>query len=560
MGSATGVGYIGALKLTPSFTFTPKPCEESILTDRCKQKLLKSGAVYDDFTPKFSCTPEEYNSEYVSFFGPGFSLPINLPGSGEGEHRTAIGRMIALRAPDKPGFNEMLISNQNKVFRHVRQAIHRYKLHFESRINRCMPDESYPLWRDAPHAKKAERVECDKTNCDIGHDFIDDKKPVVFKLKPYEKLPDGKKRGVGNLGTHRTAATAHVFSYIKEAMEGEYTSGNYTFEFVKTPAKSTLVEVFTKLLNPRKGKAYYPYFSDDCCVAAHCADGIVYFNGDIKQCDGSHYTKLLDEIRDFLANTRGQKNEHADAVNRAFAYLGRPAVFKNKNKLYKEFVKYCFTSKRMYSGFAGTTVTNNFANLIIGFCLQKRVPDPSLFTKEEYKRQYRLAAEDAGYLVKVQECNLPEDLQFLKHFPTEVDGEIVACMGLGVEVRGFAMFDGDLPGRGSYGARAKTFISEVVESRSNWGNHVLRDAMNTLVVPKTSKVLMTGVAYANTLKTLVEKSIGAADVFIPLSSLEKRYKIPACWIVDLCQLIKEAKQGELITHPAAVAFYTIDYG
>jgi len=560
MGSATGVGYIGALKLTPSFTFTPKPCEESILTSTCRTTLLKSGTVYEDFTPKFSCTPEEYNSEYVSFFGPGFALPINLPGSGEGEHRTAIGRMIALRAPEKPGYNEFLISNQEKVFKHVRHALHSYKLHFESRINRVMPDESYPLWRDQAHNKKAERVECHLENCDIGHDAVDDDKPVVVKLKPFEKLPDGKKRCVGNLGTHRTAATAHVFSYIKEAMEGEYIHQNYTFEFVKTPAKNVLVSVFTKLLNPKFGTAYYPYFSDDCCVSAHCRDGIVYFNGDIKQCDGSHYTKLLDSIRDFLANTRGQKNEHFEAVTRAFDYLGQPAIFKNKNKRHKQKVKYSFTSKRMYSGFAGTTVTNNFANLIIGFCLQKRVPNPGLITREEYKRQYRLAAEDAGYLVKVQECNCPEDLQFLKHFTTIVDGEVVVCMGLGVEVRGFAMFDGDLPGRGSYGARARTFLSDVVESRANWGNHVLRDAMNTLVIPRETKVLMTGAAYASSLTTQIEKSVGATDVFIPLVSLEKRYKIPSCLIVELCQLIVDAKQGELITHPAAVAFYSIDYG
>jgi len=152
MGVGVGVGYVGIFKLTPSFTFTPKPPESSVLTPECLRRLLASGKVHEDLTPIFAIDEVDYNREYVSFFGPGFALPYNLPGSGPDEHRTAIGRMIALREPGRPGFNERLIQNQNRLKRRLRCALYRYKQHFEARIERKHYTESYPEWLFKPHA------------------------------------------------------------------------------------------------------------------------------------------------------------------------------------------------------------------------------------------------------------------------------------------------------------------------------------------------------------------------------------------------------------------------
>jgi hypothetical protein len=151
--------------------------------------------VHDDFTPRFTVDPDEYNKEYVSLFGPAFDIKYNFPGSGADEHRTAIGRMIALRAPDIPGLNEILINNQKNVGRLLRCSLHRFKMYIESRINRKLYDESYPEWLLKPHAKRMLRIDQEIENTIQGTDRNDDFIDVKFKLKKNEFLPDGKNEG-----------------------------------------------------------------------------------------------------------------------------------------------------------------------------------------------------------------------------------------------------------------------------------------------------------------------------------------------------------------------------
>lgn len=558
----SGVYYIGIYKLTPSFTYTPKPCEESVLTLSCRRRLLKSGVVHPDFTPKFSMPKHQYDQSYLSYFGPGFALPYNYPGAGPDECRTAISRMIALREPTKPWVNDRLIRNQNRFRRRYRVVMHKYKAWFESNIQRDSYAEAYEDWLFKPCAKRRMRLEREDSNRIVGHDMEDDRKNVQFKPKMGELLPDGKKRGVGDLGETRTSATAWCFDSVKAAMEGteNFKNGNYEYEFVKSPDKAKLAEVFKKLIQPKSGRAYYVYFSDDCCVAAYCSDGVVFFNGDIKQCDGSHYTAMLQMVEDFLASTNGVENVHSAAIRRAYAYLKRDLTFKNPAKRSKQKVKYSFTTSRMYSGFAGTTVTNNFANMMIGICLESIAPEPGKMTKAEFVLAYTRAAALAGYLVKAQLCERLEDLQFLKHSPAIVDGHIVPYMGLGVEMRGYATFKGDLPGRGSYIKRVETFLSDVAISRRNWGLHALREAMDTRIIDKNDRVLMTGAVYASTLTDMESKSIGVSGVYIPTSALLVRYQMTEADFVDLCDQIRTAQIGDIVYSDAAIALYQKDYG
>jgi len=558
----SGVYYIGIYKLTPSFTYTPKPCEESVLTLSCRKRLLGSGEVHPDFTPKFEMPKDQYENDYLSYFGPGFALPYNYPGAGPDECRTAIGRMIALREPTKPWVNGRLIRNQERFRRKFRVTLLRYKAWFESNMDRSPYEEAYPEWLFKPNAKRRMRIEREELNQITGHDYEDDHKNVQFKPKKGELLPDGKKRGVGDLGSVRTSATAWCFDSIKAAMEGRenFKTGNYEYEFVKSPDKGKLVDVFKNLVNPASGKAYYVYFSDDCCVSAYCSDGVVFFNGDIKQCDGSHYTAMLKMVEDFLSTTRGVENVHSSAIRRAYAYLKKDLTFRNPAKRSKQKVKYSFTTSRMYSGFAGTTVTNNFANMMIGIALESIAPDPSVMTKAEFVLAYTRAAALAGYLVKAQLCEKPEDLQFLKHSIAIVDGEYIPYMGLGVEVRGYATFKGDLPGRGSYIKRVETFLSDVAISRSNWGLHALREAMDTRIIKDEDRVQMTGAVYASTLTDMSSKSIGVSGVYIPTSALLVRYHMTEADFTDLCDQIRSAQIGDIVFSDAAIALYNKDYG
>jgi len=506
--------------------------------------------------PEFTVKLEDYNKQYMTVFGPTFPVKgIWFPGSGCDEHKTAISRMLVKRAPERPGFHELLKENQGTFERRLRCGINGFKLFYESRIEREGYEEAYPEWLYQPHAKRKMRLNEEFDNWLRGTDSHCDRDNVEYKLKMSEMLPEGKMRGIGDLGAKRTSATAYVFSSIKAAFEAPYTHKNYTFEFVGKPLKTKLSEVFDRLLNLKIGEVYMPYFSDDNCIAAFCSDGLFMCNGDIKQCDGSHFAPMLTFVRDFLRYTNGVKNVHYDAITRAFDYLYRPLMFRNKHNR-RQKVKYNFKDPRMYSGFAGTTVVNNFASLLIGMSLQKLVPDPSLVTKEQFRLAYIEAAALVGYRLTTDVCSIPEDFQFLKHSPVFVDGEIHVCMNLAVWFRGHGMFDGDLPGCGPLEHRARAYNSEVAYSRLNWGYHDLNVAFQGLIIKRTSVDMTECVNAAFS----ITKTIGDVGAYIPAESVCKRYRILPDRFRDMCAEIRTMNLEDVFYSDLIQTIHEKDYG
>lgn len=505
----------------------------------------------EDYTPRFTVHPFDYTKEYRSVFGPFFVLPeLNYPGTGEGEYRAAVSRMIAVRKPECVGFDERLSQNQDKIGKVFRVPLHNFKQHLEKYIRRETYENSYPAWLFQPHAKRKFRMMIAANVALFGTNTREDEKSVGYKLKPGELLADGKKRAIADLGALRTDATAWCMEDVKEAWSVPFQHGKLRATYTKASTKDNLREAFTNLLSP-KGIEFY-YHSDDSCVSARCQDGIVYFNGDIKACDGSHRQPVFDLLYDLLATRKGVENVHAPALLRAFKYLSKTLKVRNKHK--KESVKYRFKSSRLYSGSVLTTTINNFANLLIAFALHRRVPDPSLVTRAQFKEAYRLAGEDVGYQLKIVDCNKPEDLQFLKHSPSVIDGHIEPWMGLGVYIRGFGTFKGDLPGKGPLGRRAQSYIHGVVQSRLNWGSHVFNDSFGHLMSGMTTK-MSTSLFDDDT-----SKSVGGCQCRIPNESLCSRYNVTEEELLDACLLVAGSKLGDRLRHPVFERFYSVDYG
>lgn len=561
--------YIGIYRVTPSFVYKPIPCDESMLTQKCKVQLRRSKLVHPDFTPKFTVSSEEYNKQYLTSFGPSFHLPLNFPGAGAGEYRCGMSRLFKLRKPESPGYSARLIKNQDRCVDNLRCSLHKFKLWYESRVNREDFSVSYPTWLYQPHIKKLLRIATDIEAHELGTNKLSDALYVKYKLKLGELLESVNKiRSIGDLGAMRTQATAYVWDDIKKGLEGDYINNTYTFRFVKSPTKEVLIDVFKRLTELPLGAVFYVYFSDDCCVGAHCKDGIVFFNGDISTCDGSHYTKFLKFCCKFFSITNGLNNLHHDAVTRAYDYLNRKLVIKNRAKGLKEKVSYSFTTWRMWSGFTGTTVTNNMANMLIGLSLQALVPDASLVTKSEFKAAYLKGAENAGYIVKVGACEVIEELLFLKHWCTVVNGVHVVSMALGAEIRGYGQYRGELPKVAALGNsggtlydRAKAFRHDIAVSRREWGNHDLRIAMNSHKLDKTDKVRMTGRAYGASLTEIESKSTGLAGVFIPIENVLKRYSaVREHEFTEMCAFITAGQTGDVIHSAAAISIYLLDYG
>jgi len=521
-------------------------------------KQIKSGIMNEDLTPNFTDVALRVPPMVRSVFGPFFPLEqLHMPGHGPEEYRTLVGRMIALRAPERPGFSESLAKQQVVGIRELRPQINLFKKHLEMHINRRSYEQEYPEWLFQPHPKRQLRLMIAAAVQRLGNNDCDDEDDVDFKGKDNELLGGGKKRGIANMKEFRTDATAYAIPSIKDAWEKPFQLKNTILRYVKKADKESLVQAFKELLEPEFNHMSFVYHSDDSCVAANCADGVVYFNGDIKACDGSHRTVIFDKLFKLLAFTGGLPNAHHAPLTRAFNYLKRDLRVRfPKDRRQK--VKYKFKTMRLYSGSVLTTLLNNFANLLIGMELTMLIPNPGLVTKEQLKEAYRQAGENVGYILKIVDCTVPEQLQFLKHSPTYVDGVIVPWVSLGTFIRGFGTFGGYLPHRkGGYDDAARSFIAEVVEGRKNWGNHEFNDSFHHLT---KHKLVRPNHRITRVLDMEREKCIGDVGARVPIEALARRYQCEPVALKELCHHIANCQLGDLVYLPVVSHIYNVDYG
>lgn len=547
---------IGYHKLSPESEYVRKPYDPAIL-------VRASGSLdMEDFPyPKFYIPKDFVQREYYFVCGPWFHIPeLCFPGASEQDYRMGVSRMLALRKADIPGFSDRLRLKQSRIPKVFRGYIHRFQKFFHHHLEIQDFEEAYPVWLYQPHAKRKlrERVHQDELKyLDLRQD---DFKPVEYKLKPGELLTRGKKRGIGDLGAKRTQVSAWCISQLKKAWSVPYILGRSESRFIASPDKELLSQTFDWLMTPSLGDFRFAYFSDDCSFSIGASDGVFIANGDISQCDGSHYDVIFDSLFEVLTDEK--KPVYYDALKYAFDALGQPLVFRNKYNR-REKVKYEFASKRLYSGSVLTTIVNNWANFLIFLAVQRRAGDFSKLTKNQCGELYRLAAEDVGYIVKCKECVEPEDLQFLKHSPViSVDGSYIPIVNLGTFYRGFGSVHGDLSH--VYGSakvpldkRVSAYLSDVVVSRKNWGNHAINDSFQKYAKSRVLiDPLLQGIADL--------KSTGGAGSRIELTSLAVRYR---GYSGDIVQALEEliyhtqaSQIGEIIHLPILSYLYSVDYG
>jgi len=564
-------------KLTPEFVYKPVPVDLSLL-DLDKMRRNPKNQKWMDFesmTPNFEWNKLEYESEYRSAFGVFVLDGLTMPGSGPYECKTAMARMIALRQPTKEGFSDRLAANQDDLSIRFEPQLKELVSYIKERWTNRNPETLLPAWVHAPHPKKKLRERTNDECLAHGRADFDDHKPVDFKLKFGELLEQSKKRGIGDLGVYRTHATACVVPDLKAAWSGIpifESLKKLKTEFVVGPEKDKMRSVFKNLLEPGDDICYV-YHSDDCCMSAQCSDGLVLINGDIVKCDGSHRTPMLKLLEELIREAQGLDATGNDYFARAFRELYKPLRFKYKSKhrgRRKQQVVYHFTTGRLYSGSSLTTLINNFANLLIAFALGKRVPDPRLLTRAEMLEAYVLAGEDVGYELKAGVCECIEDVQFLKCSPSRIETNLYPegyCyepwLGLGVHVRGFGTFKGDLPGTGPVEGRVSAFLSGLVQGRRLWGDHEFYDSFHAAYycssTPKGEKLLQTS-RVADVISDEKSKLLGENLGKISALSVCKRYKISLEDYERVCRIVKNAGPFFNMRDPVFDVFYRKDYG
>lgn len=521
--------------------------DTSVLDMKYMSDRLDNPWIGTDLLPKFTVSEGEYTKEYISAFGPVYNLDkLRFPGRGVEEYRIAVARQIALRNPSEEGFSARLTRAQKDIEKKHRNQLFRFKNHLLQNLEIKHPEESYYEWLHEPMPKRELRRKTHKEALIQGGNYMDDNRPVEYKLKNGELLADSKKRGIGDMGVNRTDVGAHVMGGIKQAWSIPFEHNLMRTVFVKTSTKVNLRKAFDELLHPGNKTMFY-YHSDDSCVSANCLDGYCAINGDIKQCDGSHFTPMFNALEKLITNPA---NGNSRYLRRVFKQCTSKMRVRNQHKGKRnQSVTYKFTTARLYSGSSLTTIINNFANWNIAMAFEKRVPNPMLVTKDEFCRQYVLAGEDCGYWLRFTPCEKPSELQFLKHSPCVGGMGVEPWMNLGTYIRGFGMYKGDLPGSGAYRKRAEFHVSDVVYSRRQWGKHDFNRAFNHLLINGRDAVTAD-----------IIKSEGECLREIDRQSILDRYKLSIAEYEELCTHIRTSHIGSVTTSELLDRIYRVDYG
>lgn len=488
-----------------------------------------------------------------------------MPGLGSYEFRSMVSRLVAIREPNRPGFEEKLTANAARAPILLRRELHEFRKHLARHIEVELPESTYPRWVIEPNPKKDLRVSTDKIKQSSGTDKIDDTKKVDYKPKRGEIVGENKARAIADLGAWRTQATAHVIEQVKKAWAVPFETDHLLARYVKSSTKDELRTAFRELCEPKPGVLTFVYHSDDSCVGALCSDGYVRFNGDIKKCDGSHRQRLFDTLQRMLTHLFGDdyaSTVFSEEIDRAFLYLRSKLRVRNCWN-WKEYVIYDFIDSRLYSGSVLTTIINNYANLWIALAMSQLVGNPLERKCAEIKDLYILAGEQVGYQLKVQDAEEVEKLQFLKHSPYMVEsGVYEPWMNFGTYLRGFGTYKGDLPllkGRkGTIPERAAAFVSDVVVGRRTWGQHSFADSFEHLVVCPDS--LAGGDAYRVAMEEIKFKSSGSCLYRIPDEVICRRYDIPLADYQAFIDRTTTMKIFEYVDSGIAQRMYDRDYG
>jgi hypothetical protein len=270
-------------------------------------------------------------------------------------------------------------------------------------------------------------------------------KNPLYKLKLDEIAKPGKvPRMIADLGVPASLQGAWLVERMKKVMAAHPVRyRGCVIEFCDKPEPTRLARVFRRLLSTKT--RHYVYFSDDACLGVATPAGVVIYNLDIKSCDSSHTTAIFQAL--VRVTPPALQHEMQVLVDQcALPIRVRDVDFPES----KRRVILRPTGPRLLSGSTVTTFINNTANLLIA----KSIIDQNAVTVGEITQ----AASRAGYLVTLEPCEIPQDIQFLKHSPViDTTGRLRAMLNVGVMLRSIGTCKGDLPGRGPFEPRARRF-------------------------------------------------------------------------------------------------------
>jgi hypothetical protein len=397
----------------------------------------------------------------------GFLFPNNSKIYADTDHTLSMSlrRLTCVNQPEYPGLGLQLMHRQSNfidrhlpVLRELRAAYGEQFRTWEGWLQFCFDHHG-----DA-HIKRQLRIQAFQDIMENGVIHLDLwLEAFTYKTKKGEVAKPGKKsRGIGDLGV---AASLQGFGYTKYLKQAQachtYVHNGFTIQFVPKPTSTALTAVFNLLMNP-PGRGYFVYFSDDSCVSINTPAGVRSFNVDISSCDKSHSPRLFEAMYDITPDiahagvTATLRQCMAPMTLRSVRLKGTPYSKSTQRK-----VKLQIDSIALPSGSTITTAINNLANNLIAFAFSE--VDWDTVADDDVIRQLHLAASQCGYVVTIDSCKKPGDIQFLKHSPClDIHGEYKPVLNAGVFLRASGCCRGDLPGSGPKKPRAEYFQSQLL--------------------------------------------------------------------------------------------------
>jgi hypothetical protein len=504
------------------------------------------------------CVPESAEREYYTVYGPVFASRTMHYRVDDRGLRGAVRRLTCVREVEIPDLHFDLKESQDTFPLRRRSLVQRWQSHLRRELRiiiPCSPDTEGDRsdWVHQTHPKRVQRENWYRGHEDDGGWYTRRnwaEKGVNYVCKPGETLAEGKYlRAIGDLGVAAAGLGGYYMDWLKAAFEIPYIVFGCEAKFIKTPDKEVLKGVFADLMDCRH-RLVMRFFSDDSCIAMRCDDGVFLCNMDISACDGSNYDSIFQVLLGSLPS-----DIHKRELRKVFAQLREKCRIRSTQSRKQVVLRPLHHT--LYSGSTLTTSVNNMAEIFMFLAMVATLP-PRL-TRVECPTFLQAAAADAGFLVKVQACQFPEDLQFLKHSPHTSLGEFYPVLNAGVLLRNFGTCWGDLPGRQAQGLhrRAATYTSDVVRSYVHAGKTQLFDAFReTFVISSTAE----GCRDPHYLSATAKRGSGYADKSIDPESFALRYRVSTSEVEEFIFILRHLGVGERYSSPLVDRILAVDYG
>jgi hypothetical protein len=429
-----------------------------------------------------------------------------------------------------------------------------------------------------PHTKQKYRVHIMKQIAKNGtinsydRNFNKRLRNIILNLKQGEFLPPGKAgRIVADPGGENTLLGSILMGIYKDAqakcpIHMVVNGSTYSAYFVKKPSPKEIDKVFHSLMNPAADVVMH-YHSDDSCMAMKNNGVHMMFNIDISKCDSTHETAVFKEIVHDMPDA--YKHEAEECIKMTLLPLvihGIPFSRMYK-KYYKKHAlklpKVVLRPKKhtLTSGQVTTTAVNNVANERIGYAIAHALSlHKEPLKLEEMKALMIEAAATAGYEIKVEYAEIPEDLQFLKNSPVrDIHGKWRSLLNIGVALRSLGCAKREFPGSKDIPllVRAAHFVACVIAGMWKDVHFPLADRLRELypLPKKQSKALQKAVeehlGYYHADRGANSGEFHAVDIY-------RRYRLRASQIESLDT--QYGTPSTLYNGSAAARILEKDYG